>query len=951
MASAEDTLDLTSFPLLRIDQLALHDAKTLLAAEDELFALTKHSDGGGLGCYSSKLLVEIQREIASRRIKSLLHQDETAKNVDEDRPNLDPLLVEGSAKGLDTPLKRHETASAFTDSSRPPRPTHHLPLSPLAAHQQAAPFNTFVTSSSITSSSLSFKDRAKAVNRLRKARVQEQSEEHRQQLADKQREARRQQIAQRMEERRERRRRAEEAKERRRLREHQRKAEQAKKLQKEMERAAEVAREEAEFSGKAPEEAVASAAAAAALLIERDPCYLADSDSDESITIGSVCTSSSRHAVEDTIDAADEEEEEEVEKDYSSSGSSSGEEGSIGSIGRASQAVVQDASPSTSTDTVTVDDIIFQGSGEEERGSPASFDAAAVDADTQDDSSSSSSLDPGTVDSEPAMEWDPSTPTQTLAPTEALAEHKQVAVERPKKQAPPTSASRSFVSIYPQFWRLFTAFDKEAQPTSPLKGGSATVPRPTTAMEDLLKRQVSINEEFLRVMTDYSELQSSKMVPDGQSLCPSSDRCVKIGSARPDVAILISDVLTEGQDGGGWQAFPVDLGLGNCWNLLWTWSQPKLDVDTLMVCQKLNRFRGTRCLTRKDLLKDNIQRSDATRAGSRTRRGGTEDLDVRGIMPLTFVLPQEYNAFAAAFSAVQRISGNTTSNFWISKPIGLSRGRGISVINDIGDVSYSQPIVMQKYLMNPFLFRSYKFDLRLYVLVTAFSRLEAFIYSEGLARFASKPFSANPESIYDEQIHLTNSSIQKEYWGSLDSGHPVRMAGTAGGGNKVKLSWLLRRLEGQGIDTKQLWRRIKELCLKTLLVVDGSIPPQPNCFEIFGFDVILTDDDLKPLLIEVNACPALARDSDVDADVKESLIRDTIALIDPPAIDREALLRICKRRLGKTSETETSNSNQLEKDFRDIFMGRLPRQTGEMPTCMGKFERLEANVDQRDGKR
>ena len=160
------------------------------------------------------------------------------------------------------------------------------------------------------------------------------------------------------------------------------------------------------------------------------------------------------------------------------------------------------------------------------------------------------------------------------------------------------------------------------------------------------------------------------------------------------------------------------------------------------------------------------------------------------------------------------------------------------------------------------------------------------------------------------------------------------MAGAAGGDNKVRLTWLLRRLEGQGgIDTNLLWDQIRELCLETLQVVDGSVPTQPNSFEIFGFDVIITDE-LKPLLIEVNACPALARDSALDADVKETLIKDTIALVDPPTIDRMALSRICKERLGGQS------GRNLEEDLRAIFMGRLPRQIGEMPRNLCGYEIL-----------
>ena len=51
-----------------------------------------------------------------------------------------------------------------------------------------------------------------------------------------------------------------------------------------------------------------------------------------------------------------------------------------------------------------------------------------------------------------------------------------------------------------------------------------------------------------------------------------------------------------------------------------------------------------------------------------------------------------------------------------------------------------------------------------------------------------------------------------------------------------------------------------------------------NCFELFGFDVIL-DSELKPWLLEVNLSPALSTDSPLDAYIKGNLISDTLTLI------------------------------------------------------------------------
>jgi tubulin polyglutamylase TTLL5 len=71
------------------------------------------------------------------------------------------------------------------------------------------------------------------------------------------------------------------------------------------------------------------------------------------------------------------------------------------------------------------------------------------------------------------------------------------------------------------------------------------------------------------------------------------------------------------------------------------------------------------------------------------------------------------------------------------KPSAKSRGRGISLINKASDVAYSTPVVLQRYIKNPLLVRGFKFDLRIYVLLTSVKPLEIFIYKEGFARFST----------------------------------------------------------------------------------------------------------------------------------------------------------------------------------------------------------------------
>lgn len=301
---------------------------------------------------------------------------------------------------------------------------------------------------------------------------------------------------------------------------------------------------------------------------------------------------------------------------------------------------------------------------------------------------------------------------------------------------------------------------------------------------------------------------------------------------------------------GKWVELPNGLGLGTAWNLLWTWSRPRINYAHLLSWQRVNHYPHAKHLTRKDLLARSLGRC------ANLARGGRHD-GFFDVAPATFLLPQDYAKFVAAHREKQGENA-----LWIMKPVGLSRGRGISVVADLDDVTYSDPVVVQAYIPRPLLLGGHKFDLRLYVLVTSFGPLEAFLYRSGFARVATRPFTDSAAACGDKFVHLTNASIQRHggqdgaLYGPLTGAAPHEAAGT-----KCSLDFLWRALAraDPSFDVSAVWERTRELILKSLVCVEDAIPHQPNSFELFGYDVLI-DEDLRPWLIEVNASPSMARD-------------------------------------------------------------------------------------------
>ncbi|KAL7681838.1 putative tubulin-tyrosine ligase/Tubulin polyglutamylase [Plasmopara halstedii] len=273
------------------------------------------------------------------------------------------------------------------------------------------------------------------------------------------------------------------------------------------------------------------------------------------------------------------------------------------------------------------------------------------------------------------------------------------------------------------------------------------------------------------------------------------------------------------------------------------------------------------------------------------------------------------------------------------KPVALSRGRGISLINDLSQLIYGDQVVIQEYIAAPRLLNGYKFDLRLYVLVTSFNPLEAL--------FTMKDFSIQKKN----ENFTTDSANVKEVKQTWQNEGDFTAADS--GGTKLSLAYLWKRLAAEGVDVVEVKRNIDEVVLKALICGEDEIPFQVNSFDLFGYDILL-DSDLRPWLIEINSSPSMARENDLDMQIKNALMLDALGIVDPLHFDRAKLAEVIARRQHDEEdekkrphvytrhprETEELAARQLNEDLTAILRGKLPRAYGEMPQHLGKFRRL-----------
>lgn len=326
------------------------------------------------------------------------------------------------------------------------------------------------------------------------------------------------------------------------------------------------------------------------------------------------------------------------------------------------------------------------------------------------------------------------------------------------------------------------------------------------------------------------------------------------------------------------------------WDMFWCdkeWIHEVFDHIHLQAHQRVNHFRNHYELTRKDLLVKNLKRAEkqAKKDGLAEEAQGYADCS-----PVTFVLPTDYHPFVEEFKREQNKGA-----IWIMKPVGKSQGKGIFLFSKLSEVhgwrqdpkwlyksekderkadkddeekKEIEPYVVQKYLSDPLLIGGKKFDLRLYVLVTSYAPLVAYMYRSGFARFSHTRFSM--DDISNQEVHLTNVAIQKNSENYDDK------RGGKWDLHDLKL-YLLALHDSEKVNS--CFSAIQDVVLSSLLSVQKVMIQDKHCFELYGYDVMLSND-LRPWLIEVNASPSLSANTSADYDMKFSLLDDTFTVLD-----------------------------------------------------------------------
>ncbi|NWZ77786.1 TTLL7 polyglutamylase, partial [Poecile atricapillus] len=313
-------------------------------------------------------------------------------------------------------------------------------------------------------------------------------------------------------------------------------------------------------------------------------------------------------------------------------------------------------------------------------------------------------------------------------------------------------------------------------------------------------------------------------------------------------------------------------------NLIWSDCAVQQEkIAELRNYQRINHFPGMGEICRKDFLARNMTKMIKSQPQEYS------------FIPRTWIFPAEYTQFQ---NYVKELKKKRRQKTFIVKPANGAMGHGISLIRNGEKLQAQDHLIVQEYLDKPFLMEGYKFDLRVYILVTSCDPLKVFLYHDGLVRMGTEkyhpPSDSNLSQLY---MHLTNYSVNKH------NEHFERDE-TEDKGSKRSIKWFTEFLETNNLDVSKFWSDISELVVKTLIVAEphvlhayrmcrpGQAPGSDSvCFEVLGFDILL-DRKLKPWLLEINRAPSFGTDQKIDYDVKKGVLLNALKLLNIRTSDK-----------------------------------------------------------------
>jgi hypothetical protein len=244
------------------------------------------------------------------------------------------------------------------------------------------------------------------------------------------------------------------------------------------------------------------------------------------------------------------------------------------------------------------------------------------------------------------------------------------------------------------------------------------------------------------------------------------------------------------------------------------------------------------------------------------------------IAPETFVLSN-------ISDRLRLVNTHTEGQLYILKK-NIQRQSGLDITDNINrllknDENY---VLAQKLLQDPYTIKGRKINLRVYSLVICRQdHMNVYIYNDGFMYYTKKLFVKNST---DKDVNITTGYIDRQVYEENPLTHTLFKQYLDSDRQKYPVE---RLIENMGLRISEtVFKKIENLIADVFLSVNGIINKKGSklynniTFQLFGADVAL-NNELQPMIMEINKGPDLDAKSKQDGILKYNLIKDTYTIL------------------------------------------------------------------------
>lgn len=198
----------------------------------------------------------------------------------------------------------------------------------------------------------------------------------------------------------------------------------------------------------------------------------------------------------------------------------------------------------------------------------------------------------------------------------------------------------------------------------------------------------------------------------------------------------------------------------------------------------------------------------------------------------------------------------------------IQRQEGLKITNNFDDIvngKNNSYVICQELLQNPYLINGRKINMRFYVLyIRTDNNVKVYVYNDGFMYYTKNLFKKNSLNIdnnittgyIDRKVYETNPLTHKDFANYL--------------GN---------------VESKIFYNKVNDLfkdiflAYTSVLTIPDKFKNKNNVFfQLFGADIAV-DENLDPMIMEMNKGPDLGAKDERDSEIKHNVVRDIMRLI------------------------------------------------------------------------